>query len=62
MTDHYLDQITDLCDWLRDPATVYLLCRPSSAEGIRRAQAILRGKADQIDPAIQLEQWPIRPG
>jgi hypothetical protein len=56
MTDHYRDQIADLCEWLRDKETARLLydmARDPTA--ISFMWRLLSGKADQIDPAIQLE-------
>jgi hypothetical protein len=61
MTDHYRDQVTDLCEWLRDEFTAQLVCRLmrdplyDEPQAVRMLCAILAGKADQIDPAIQLE-------
>jgi hypothetical protein len=51
MNDHYRDQVTDLCDWLRDEETARFL----SGLDASIVQKLLAGKADQIDPAIQLE-------
>jgi hypothetical protein len=56
MNEHYRDQITDLCEWLRDKETARLLygmARDPTA--IAFMWRLLAGKADQIDPAIQLE-------
>jgi hypothetical protein len=58
MTDHYRDQVTDLCEWLRDEKTarnLVVLSRDSSPATIKLIHGMLAGKADQIDPAIQLE-------
>jgi hypothetical protein len=61
MNEHYRDQVTDLCEWLRDKETARFLCELvrdpicEEPEAARLLGAILAGKADQIDPAIQLE-------
>jgi hypothetical protein len=56
MNEHYREQITDLCEWLRDKETariLYDMARDPTA--IAFMWRLLAGKADQIDPAIQLE-------
>jgi hypothetical protein len=51
MNEHYREQVTDLCEWLRDEQTARFL----SGLDPSIVQTLLAGKADQIDPAIQLE-------
>jgi hypothetical protein len=56
MNEYYRDQVTDLCEWLRDKETariLYDMARDPTA--IAFMWRLLSGKADQIDPAIQLE-------